>query len=82
MYDSVKSRVKYENMLSNAFSCVLGVRQGVCLSPFLFYMFLNDLEEEFITNGIEGIDIGLIKFFNMQMILLYFHIQLKVYKMV
>ena len=28
MYDSVKSRVKYENMLSNEFSCVLGIRQG------------------------------------------------------
>ena len=26
-------------------------------------MFLNDLEEEFITHGIEGIDIGLIKLF-------------------
>ena len=63
MYDSVKSRVKYENMLSNEFSCVLGVRQGECLSPFLFCMFLNDLEDEIITNGIEGIDIGLIKVF-------------------
>ena len=48
---------------SNEFSCMLGVRQGECLSPFLFSMFLNDLEEEFITHGIEGIDIGLIKLF-------------------
>ena len=53
MYESVKSRVKYENTLSNAFSCVLGIIQGECLSPFLFSMFLNDLEDEFITNGIE-----------------------------
>ena len=45
MYDSVKSRVKYENMLSNEFSCVLGVRQGECLSPFLCSMFLNNLED-------------------------------------
>ena len=51
MYDNVKSRVKYENMLSNGFSCVLGVRQGECLSPFLYSMFLNDLEDEFITNA-------------------------------
>ena len=26
-------------------------------------LFLNDLEDAFITNGIEGIDIGLIKVF-------------------
>ena len=63
MYNSVKSRIRYENQLSNEFSCMLGVRQGECLSPFLFSMFLNDLEEEFITHGIEGIDIGLIKLF-------------------
>ena len=63
MYGSVKSRVKYENMLSYEFSCVLGIRHGECLSPFLFSMFLNNLEDAFITNGIEGINIGLIKVF-------------------
>ena len=63
MYNSVKSRIRYENQLRNEFSCMLGVRQGECLSPFLFSMILNELEEEFITHGIEGIDIGLIKLF-------------------
>ena len=43
---------------------MLEVRQGECLSPFLFSMFFfNDLEEEFIVNGIDGIDIGLLKLF-------------------
>ena len=63
MYNSVKSKIRYENQPSNEFSRMLGVRQGECLSSFLFSMFLNDLEEEFITHGIEGIDIGLVKLF-------------------
>ena len=61
MYETVKSKVRFENQLSEEFSCMLGVRQGECLSPFLFSMFLNDLEEELLINGIDGIDIGLIK---------------------
>ena len=63
MYSCVKSRVRYENKLSEEFTCMLGVRQGECLSPFLFSMFLNDLEEDFAAQGIEGIDIGMIKLF-------------------
>ena len=61
MYEHVKSRVKLENVLSNNFECFLGVRQGECLSPFLFSMYVNDLEEEFRLNGLDGIDIGSLK---------------------
>ena len=63
MYETVKSKVRFKNKLSEEFSCMLGVRQGECISPFLFSMFLNDLEEEVIINGIDGIEIGLIKLF-------------------
>ena len=63
MYNIVKSQVKIENTLSEAFTCNIGVRQGECLSPFLFSMYLNDLEEELITNGVNGIDIGMLKLF-------------------
>ena len=49
MYKSVKSRVKYKNKLGDTMPCTLGVRQGESLSPFLFAMFLNDLEDEYIN---------------------------------
>ena len=63
MYSSVKSRAKYCNKLGNEFYCKLGVRQGECLSPLLFSMFLNDIEEHFILSGLEGIDINMLKIF-------------------
>jgi hypothetical protein len=58
MYQTVKSKVKVMNELSESFICDLGVRQGECLSPFLFSMFLNDLEETLLIKGVECIDIG------------------------
>ena len=63
MYQNVKSKVKLNNSLSDGFECNLCVRQGECLSPFLFAMYLNDLEEEFINKGSEGIDIDMLKLF-------------------
>ena len=51
MYKHVKSNVKLHNVASEGFECMLGVRQGECLSPFLFAMYLNDLEEEFRLKG-------------------------------
>lgn len=63
MYNSVKSRVKYMNKLSNSFECELGVRQGECLSPFLFSMFLNDIEDMYVTSGLDGIDVDMFKIF-------------------
>ena len=63
MYDNVRSRVKYNNTISEDFECCLGVRQGESLSPFLFSMYLNDIEEYYILNGFEGIDLGILKLF-------------------
>jgi len=28
-----------------------------CLSPFLFAMFLNDIEDVFVQNGVDGIEL-------------------------
>ena len=63
MYRNIKSRVKFDNVLSDEFSSYIGVRQGECLSPFLFSMYLNDLENEFVTKGLDGFDIGMLKLY-------------------
>ena len=55
--------MKYNNTLSNEFTCMLGVRQGECLSHFLFSMFLNDIKEYFILNNFDGIDTYMTKLF-------------------
>ena len=54
--------MKYNNTLSDDFSC-LGVRQGESLYPFLFSMYLNDIEDHFILNGFKGIDLDRFKLF-------------------
>ena len=33
MYKDAKSKVKFNNKVSDEFSCMTGVRQGECLSP-------------------------------------------------
>ena len=63
MYSNLKTKVKNNNCLSDDFACMLGVAQGECISPFLFSMYLNDLEEEFILRGYEGVDIGMLKLY-------------------
>ena len=61
IYSTVKSRVKNNNTLSESFSCNIGVRQGECLLPILFAMYVNDLEQELDDKGVNGIDIGMVK---------------------
>ena len=63
MYQNVRSKVKFDQKISDSFQCNLGVRQGESLSPFLFSMYLNDLEDELYLKGAEGIDVGMLKLF-------------------
>ena len=63
MYQNVRSKVKFDQKVSESFQCYLGVRQGESLSPFLFSMYLNDLEDEFYIKGAKCIDVGMLKLF-------------------
>ena len=57
MYETVKSRVKLSNKLSDSFDGMLGACQGESLSPFLLCMFVNDIEYIFIQKGFSCIDV-------------------------
>ena len=46
IYSNVKSYVKVNGKLSKSFGCSLGLRQGCVLSPILFSLFINDLDED------------------------------------
>ncbi len=64
MYKTVSSRVK--GLCSGdlkSFQCILGVRQGESLSPFLFAMYINDLEKTMSDSGARGLTIDTLKLF-------------------
>ena len=45
---NIKSCVEFNKKRSEFFPCLTGVRQGENLSPFLFSIVLNDIEDCFI----------------------------------
>jgi len=57
MYNGIKSKViGTTGETSEPFNCTIGVRQGENLSPILFSLFLNDLEN-FLQSKIDGINV-------------------------
>ena len=61
MYSQVRTKVFNNNEKSETFTCKLGVTQGECLSPFLFSMYVNDLESHLAGQG-AGVSIFDVKF--------------------
>lgn len=62
-YFKLKSSVKLNNEVGESFLCSLGVAQGDCLSPFLFSMYINDLEETLMLKGHNGVDMYMLKLY-------------------
>lgn len=57
MYKDIKLKVKCLNNLSDFYSCDVGLLQGEIMSPFLFSLFINDIELNLQENIYEGISI-------------------------
>ena len=58
MYQNIKSCVVHAGEQSSFFHSYCGVRQGENLSPVLFSLFLNDLEEYLTESQCEGINLN------------------------
>lgn len=56
LYQGIKSCVSVNGVKSPFFQCSIGVRQGENLSPFLFSIYLNDLENYLRINDVSGIE--------------------------
>ena len=56
MYKNIKSNVHANNQSSAYFPCYSGVRQGENMSPFLFTIFINDLQSFLDKCALKGID--------------------------
>jgi hypothetical protein len=56
MHSGIKSRVLYNGEMSEYFPCNMGVRQGENLYPFLFSIYLNDLQQFLEERNVCGLD--------------------------
>ena len=60
MYLHTQSRVKFSQGMSPHFYSELGIKQGDCLSPILFNIFINDMQEIF-TNNCDPVQVNKLK---------------------
>ena len=58
LYSNPRSRIILNEEKTDYFDCPIGVKQGDCLSPTLFAIFINDLALELKQSGI-GVDISI-----------------------
>ena len=57
LYANIKSKVMTDNDSSAYFPCMNGVRQGENLSPVLFSIYLNDLNQFLMSRSVNGLSV-------------------------
>ena len=55
MYQGIQSRIVLNGNKSEYFLCQNGLRPGENLSPFLFSLYLNDLEQFLSSSNVNGV---------------------------
>ena len=55
--------MKLNGEFSEFFSCNVGLMQGESLSPFLYSIYVNDIEIELITHGIEPYEVKMMNLY-------------------
>ena len=63
MYFKLKSCVKLNGKLSDFFNCNVGLMQGESLSPFLYAIYVNDMEIELIIHGIQSYELRMLNLY-------------------
>ena len=58
LYSNPRSRVILQDYKTDYFDCSMGVKQGDCLSPTLFSVFINDLAQQIKDSKI-GVELSL-----------------------
>ena len=63
MYSKLKSCVKSDGIFSEFFDCKVGLMQGESLSPFLYAMYVNDVETELIKEGCQSYELKMLNLY-------------------
>ena len=56
MYEDVKSCIQHINEVSDVYLSEIGVRHGENVPPFLFSLYLNDLQSYLEQNNLKGVE--------------------------
>jgi hypothetical protein len=63
MYSKLKSNVKHDGNFSDYFSCNIGLVQGESLFPFLYAMYVNDIEIELTMQGCQSCELKMLNLY-------------------
>ena len=63
MYSKLKCCVKLDGIFSNFFQSNVGLMQGESLSPFLYSMYVNDMEVELLNQGCQPYELKMLNLY-------------------